>query len=101
LPNIYRAEKRLNERKKFNRFVPFVTIKGDLDRVRYIKGDGFSLDISEGGLGFKADRSFRIGDILKISLPMPRINISIPVFAEVMWVKPKEDHFRAWLRFLQ
>ncbi len=97
----FEIEKRLKERKRFKRPFTFETIKGELSVMREIRGKGVSLDLSEEGMGIESDKSFEKGEVIKLHFPIPRMGISIPVFAEVMWVKAKEDRVRAGLRFLQ
>jgi len=38
---------------------------------------------------------------LKLFLPIQKVHIYLPVFAEVVWANPSNGHFRIGLRILQ
>jgi hypothetical protein len=101
MPLEYRIEKRIKERKKFNKSLSFETIEKEENKIKHVKKKAISLDISEDGLGMRAESILSEGWVLKLFLPVPEVEISIPVFAEVMWVKEEIGYFRAGLRFLQ
>lgn len=94
-------EKRIYKRKQFEKLFYFETIETEFDQIKHIKKSGFSVDISEGGLGIKLQEALMEGEILKIFFPISEINISIPIFAEVMWIGEEGKNFRIGLRFLQ
>ncbi len=87
-------------RKTFRRSIPFEKIAGKLNQQN-IKRSGISLDISDGGLGFNTDVSLEKGEIVKLLIPASKARITVPVFSEVIWARPANDHFRTGLRFLQ
>jgi hypothetical protein len=91
--------KRHSYRQGFNQPVSFETsvING---KVRNILYNGIVMDISDGGIGLKTDHALPEGSVLKFNIPIKDVEITIPVFAQVMWSKPDDHHFRAGLSFL-
>jgi hypothetical protein len=69
-------------------------------KVKNVKQHATGVDISSCGLGMKTRYALREGSVLKFFLPMRELEVTIPVFAQVMWSKPSNDHFRVGLRFL-
>ena len=90
---------RLFVRKEFDQQIYFETtlVNG---KMKNINRKGIAMDISDGGLGLKTDLDLSEGAVVKFNIPMKEVDITIPVFAEVMWSKPENSHFRAGLRFL-
>ena len=90
---------RLCERKLFDESFSFEmsVVEG---RGKNIRQDGIGVDISSCGIGMKTRHSLKEGSVLKFYLPMREWEITIPVFAQVRWTKPINDHFRIGLRFL-
>jgi hypothetical protein len=66
-----------------------------------IQRNGLCLDISDDGLGFTVDVPLKKGEIIKLLIPASTARTSVPVFSEVIWARPTNDHFRTGLRFLQ
>jgi hypothetical protein len=93
------SDKRLCERKMFNRVFSF-EISDIPAYSEPVEQKGYGIDISSCGVGIKTDQAVRNGSVLKFNLPMRETDITIPVFAQVMWSKPSNDHFRVGLRFL-
>ena len=62
--------------------------------------NGSSTDISSEGLGLMAPYEMTEGEILKLLIPFKALDITVPVFAEVKWVQPFEQDYKAGLRFL-
>jgi Tfp pilus assembly protein PilZ len=58
------------------------------------------LNISQGGLGFSTGRELREREVVKLSFPLKDFDISLPVLAEVLWVKPAERRYRVGVRYL-
>jgi hypothetical protein len=69
-------------------------------KVKNVRKHGTGVDISSCGLGMKTKYALREGSVLKFFLPMRKLKVTIPVFAQVMWSMPANDHFRVGLRFL-
>ena len=61
---------------------------------------GQAVDIGHGGLGLVSPYSPTEGEVLKLSIPLKDPEVTLPVFAEVMWVSPSDEYYRAGLRFL-
>jgi len=94
-----KTKKRLCDRKMFGQ--PFSFEIGAIEGKRkYVKQNGIGVDISSCGLGMKTKYALREGSVLKFLLPMREVEVTIPVFAQVMWSVPANDHFRVGLRFL-
>lgn len=90
---------RLCERKMFNESFSFeMSVVETIGKN--VKQDCVGVDISSCGLGMKTGHSLLEGSVLKFYLPMREWEITIPVFAQIMWSKPDDDHFRIGLRFL-
>jgi len=63
---------------------------------------GKIVNVSTGGLCLLTDEALEIGQVLKMALPLPRVDVTAPTLAEVRWVKnesPKSG-YQAGLRFL-
>ena len=63
---------------------------------------GKVVNVSTGGLCLMTDEALKVGQVLKMALPLPTVEATAPTLAEVRWVKkenPKGD-FQAGLRFL-
>ena len=67
---------------------------------RDTKENGVTVDISSCGLGIKTEHALEEGSVLKFNFPIREVEVTIPVYAQVMWSIPTNDHFRAGLRFL-
>lgn len=94
------SEKRITARKTFKRPISLEKVSLELNRAKNIRRSAEGLDISDGGLGLRLKFALKIGEVLKLSIPLLTSGISVPVFAEVRWVYPINRHFRTGLRFL-
>ncbi len=93
-------EKRVSGRHPFSGDIELeITITG-------IKGAGMThqrahcLDVSRGGLGFSTAQPLKETEIVKVSLPLKALYVTVPVLAEVLWVKPANHHYRVGLRYV-
>jgi hypothetical protein len=98
---IEKSKKRLKERKRFHKRVDFELSATEPGRVKNICSSGKSVDISGGGLGLTTAFVLRKGEVLRLQLPVYEVDVTIPVFAEVMWTKSMDDQYRTGLRFLR
>ncbi|HEY4485269.1 MAG TPA: PilZ domain-containing protein [Nitrospiria bacterium] len=59
-------------------------------------------NISEGGVGLSTKVPLEAAQVIKISLPLPNVNITTPTLAEVCWVQKDSGKgiYHAGLRFL-
>jgi len=91
--------KRMFDRKGFDQPVSYETsiVNGKMENIRHI---GIALDISTGGMGLITDLALAEGSVVKFNIPMKEVDITLPVFAQVVWSKPDDDHFRTGLSFL-
>jgi hypothetical protein len=97
----YKPERRSKIRKVFRRSIIFEQTFVDLNQLDSIQRNGLCLDISDDGLGFTVDVPLKRGEIIKLLIPAYTARTSVPVFSEVIWARPTNDHFRTGLRFLQ
>ena len=95
-----KSGKRLSERKVFNQPISFEVSETETGQFKIVQKKGFGIDISSKGTGITTDYALREGDVLKLHLPINEVQTSLPVYAEVMWSKPADSHFRAGLLFL-
>ena len=58
------------------------------------------LNISQGGLGFSTAHALSEREVVKLSLPLRDFDITLPVLAEVLWVKPANRHYKVGVRYL-
>ncbi len=59
-------------------------------------------DVSEGGLCLLTKEALQPSQIVKLNLPLPKVDITTPTLAEVRWVKKDKSRplYKAGLRFL-
>ena len=94
------AVERMCDRKTFGEPFSFEISSIEVKPKR-IEENGIGVDISSCGLGMKTKHAVKEGAVLKFYLPMREWEITIPVYAQVMWASPANDHFRVGLRFLE
>jgi hypothetical protein len=92
------VERRTLERKEFTRALDFTV---STFQSGTMLSRGFGVDISCNGLGITSEYSPTPGTVLRISIPVEEIGIALPIFAEVAWVSPGREIFRAGLTFLR
>jgi hypothetical protein len=92
--------KRARTRKIFNDPILFEMISEESERITNVQKDGICLDISEGGLGMTAASPLKKGQVLKVFLPVRKVDTYLPIFAEVVWSQRSNGHFRIGLRVL-
>ena len=79
-----------------------------LERSRLFTGEnsplfeiGQVLDISPLGLGIKTETPLQVREMVRVYLPVQAVDIPLPVFSEVRWVKAHNQHYRAGLQFVR
>lgn len=92
--------KRSSDRESIHQPVSFELSEIESGRLRNIRKSGLGVDISPGGMGLTTDYPLKEGDVLKLYLPVAAGHASVPVFTEVIWLRPSDREFRAGLRFL-
>ena len=92
-------EKRVCDRKMFDQPVSF-QISATEGKIKNIKKDSIAVDISSYGLGIKTKYVLAEGSVVKFYFPVKEVQITIPVYAQVMWSMNTNDHFRVGLKFL-
>jgi len=90
---------RFFDRKKFDQPVLF-EINTMEEALKNVRQTGIAIDISDGGLGLKTDFPIAEQSVLKFHIPVKEMEITLPVFAQVMWTKSDKSQFRSGLRFL-
>jgi c-di-GMP-binding flagellar brake protein YcgR len=63
---------------------------------------GTVVNVSTGGLCLMTDEALKVGQVLKMALPLPSVEATAPTLAEVRWVQKENSAgtFQAGLRFL-
>lgn len=69
-------------------------------RVRDLRIDGTTVDISSGGLGMITAGMLGLGEVLKLNLAVSGMQVTLPLLAEVMWLRKMNGEYRAGLQFL-
>jgi len=90
---------RVAKRSVFNKHLSY-EISIPEGKLKNTTQSGVGLDISSHGLGIETEYHLKEGSVLKCYLPLRETEATIPVFAQVIWVKPADGHFRAGFRFL-
>lgn len=79
-----------------------------LERSRLFTGEtspvfeiGQVLDISPLGLGIKTETPLQVREMVRVYLPVQAVDIPLPVFSEVKWVKADHSYYRAGLQFVR
>jgi hypothetical protein len=92
--------KRLDTRRPFNSSFSFDLIDVELGYLCNISYSAVGFDISEHGLGMTSNYVLKKAQMVKLYLPVREKDMPLPVFAEVMWSRQENSHFRTGLRFL-
>jgi hypothetical protein len=92
------VEQRMTERKEFKQ-----ELNVEISNVASAGGtsEARGVDLSSYGLGMISRYPLEQGMVLRISLPIHEIGISLPLFAEVAWAIPAREGMRAGLKFLR
>lgn len=93
------SDRRKSARQPYSKEIDFEAMIAGTKKVGIAHHRAHCLNISQGGLGITSRFKLREGEILKLSIPFKK-HVALPVFAEVMWMKPEADTFRAGMRFL-
>jgi hypothetical protein len=94
-------EKRLTPRQPFDLVVR-------LERNRFFTGEkapvyeiGQVLDISLLGMGIRTDSPLQPKERVRVYMPVQAVDLPLPVFSEVRWVKAQNNYNQAGLQFQQ
>lgn len=93
-------EQRKDIRREYLKEISFESMIAERDKNNVVCRNGHSADISHGGLGLVTSHKSIEGEILKLSVPFNDPDITLPVYAEVIWVKPHREYYKTGLRFL-
>jgi hypothetical protein len=79
-----------------------------LERNHFFTGDnttlfqiGQTIDISSQGMGIQTETPLQPKETIRIYLPVQAVEIPLPVFSEVRWVKTHNQKYRAGLQFMR
>jgi hypothetical protein len=61
---------------------------------------GIGRDISSQGISILTVCPLRMGEILKLHVPLEADRASVPVYSEVRWARPEHEGFCVGLQFL-
>jgi hypothetical protein len=95
-----RPEQRKDVRKEYVKEISFESMLAERNDKGAMIRNGRSMDISHGGISLLAHHKSIEGEILKLSVPLNDLDITVPIFAEVIWVTEFQENYRAGLRFL-
>lgn len=95
-----RNDKRLTKRNLFNQSISFEITNMNTEGVKNIQKVGFGIDISSKGVGMTTDYAFKKGDVLKLYLICNMVNITLPVYAKVVWSEFVNNNCRVGLLLL-
>jgi len=98
---IVSMESRTGSRRSFTKTISFELSLIEPDQIRNIKAMGTGFDISPDGLGISTNHALTVGNVLKLNIPDNKDKTSNTLFAEVVWSRPFNSHFRTGLRFLR
>jgi Tfp pilus assembly protein PilZ len=93
------SDKRISDRQLYTEEIEFEAMIAGVKKAGLARHRAHCLNISQGGLGITTAFKPREGEILRLSIPIKR-EVTLPVFAEVMWITPEGADFRAGMRFL-
>jgi len=93
-------DRRRDTRKEYKQEVSFESMLAGEQGKTVALRTGQAVDIGHGGLGLVSQYSPTEGEVLKLTIALKDPEVTLPVFAEVMWVSPFNGQYRAGLRFL-
>ena len=96
-----KPEKRSKVRKAFRKPVHFEQMATGSNLQKNNQWNGVSFDISEDGVGITVGCALKKGEVIKLFIPLSKKNTTLPVYAEVRWVRSTKDKFNTGLRFLK
>ncbi len=91
---------RVNSRHLYPEKIRFETMAMGPKKVRPAHYRAHCLNISQGGLGFSTYHALGEREVVRLSLPFRDFGITLPVLAEVLWVKPSSRYYRVGVRYL-
>lgn len=94
-------ESRTTNRQEFNKAISFELSLIEPDQIKNIKCPGTGVDISPDGIGISTNQALATGAVLKLHIPDDKEESVNALFAEVVWSRPSNSHFRTGLRFLR
>lgn len=93
------SDRRKSARQPYGKQVDFEAMTAGTKKVGTARHRAHCLNISQGGMGITSEFKLKEGEVLKLFVPFKK-QVALPVFAEVMWMKPETDTYRAGMRFL-
>jgi hypothetical protein len=97
---ILKRDRRRARRNTFSKTIAFELLAPTTSRLEPVKGDGMTVDISEGGVAIAAKQHLMAGSVMKLLIPIDTFGTLLPVLAKIVWSKPKDNLFHAGLQFL-
>ena len=102
MSGVVRKERRMGQRFTYKRPIRYMAM-GDLLRTPdEAPIEGGVVDLSDGGMRIRTSSPhLGKGVILKVLLPVSRVDVNVPLLAEVRWKEEeKPDAFQAGLMFM-
>ncbi len=99
---VVKKERRLSQRFSYQHPVKYMAMGDPMRPPDEVPREGDVLDLSDGGIRIKTTRpGLGKGLILKVRLPVSKVEASVPVLAEVRWIEEKKTGtFQAGLMFM-
>jgi hypothetical protein len=94
-------ERRASERKAFDQPLELEMTAVEAGRAGNLTCRGAGVDICPDGLGLLSGYPLARGMVIRLAIQVGNTGNKLPVFAEVAWVSPAEERFRAGVRFLR
>ena len=97
-----RKERRLSQRFSYKHPVRYMAMGDPMRPPDEVPREADVVDLSDGGIRIKTTRpGLEKGLILKVRLPVSKVEASVPVLAEVRWMEEKRTGaFQAGLMFM-
>jgi hypothetical protein len=87
----FQDEKRTSERFSYSKTVTYKALGIAGSPPEKVPVQVKSVNVSSGGMRIRMNkRLLTEGSIIQMNLPVPQLNISIPVLTEVKWIKEKK-----------
>ncbi len=64
------------------------------------RGEGDAIDVSDGGLSLFTKDAVEDGQIVRIKLPLPGMQVQTPTLAKVRWSKPHDKGYKVGVSFI-
>jgi hypothetical protein len=95
-----KSEMRYETRENYGENVGFELTRMERDSWKTIRGEGRGVDVNSKGLGLKTEVPLKVGEVLRLMVPIRQPVTTLPVLSEVRWILPEGIRYRVGLQFL-